>query len=49
MQPGLLKWSHHIVEQMESIHKVVEEHVAMPHLPDDVETNDELYQYTVLL
>ena len=46
MQPGSLKWSQHIVEQMEHIHKVGEEHVAMPDLPDDIETNHELYGYT---
>ena len=45
----MLKWSHHIIEQMESIHKVGEEHVHMP-VPadgsDGVETKDELYGYT---
>ena len=32
VRPGLLKWSHQIVEQMESIHKLGEEHVDMPSL-----------------
>ena len=49
VQPGLLKWSQHIIEQMESIHKVGEEHVDMP-VPADgwasVEANDERYGYT---
>ena len=46
VQPGLLKWSQHIIKQMAQIHKVEEEHAAMPDLPGDVETNDELYGYT---
>ena len=45
----MLKWSQHIIEQMESIHKVGEEHVDMP-VPADgwasVEANDERYSYT---
>ena len=46
VQPGLLRWSQHIIDQMESIHKVGEEHVAMPDLPRDVTTNNGLYGYT---
>ena len=46
VQPGLLKWSQHIIKQMESIHKVGVEHVAMPELPDDITTNDRLYGCT---
>ena len=31
---------------MESIHKMGEQHGDMPTLPDDIQTNEELYGYT---
>ena len=46
VQPGLLKWSQHIIEQMGSIRKVGGEHVAMPELPDDIMSNNETYGCT---
>ena len=46
VQPCWLKWSLHIIEQAKSIRKVGGQNVAMPELPGDIMSNNELYGCT---